>query len=74
MTMIRDPKDCGFARRLFRIYRENRRPQPVKEYTRDYPWTPTRDLRAVKRRMPRRSAWQIAWHQARNAQGLGTQE
>lgn len=59
MTLFTDPVEDGFVIRLVRIYREKRSPIPVLKTT---------------SRMPRRAAWQIAWHQARNARGLGTQE
>ena len=73
MTLIRDHNDCGFLRRLVRVYREKRRRVPVKEYRYEWGWSrvPQERLKLVHRRMPRRSAFQIAWHQARNAQGVG---
>lgn len=70
MIIIRDPEVAGFVPRLIRVYREKRQPQQSREYA-----GPRGTVtQPILRRMPRRAAFQIAWHQARNAQGLGTQE
>jgi hypothetical protein len=64
---VREPEDVGFARRLVRVYRAKRRPQPVIE--RWYGGPAGYRLVRTQRRMPRRAAWQIAWHQALNVRG-----
>jgi hypothetical protein len=59
MTLFGDPEDCGYVHRLRRIYRELRAPIPIREEP--------NLARIVHRRMSRRTAFQIARHQAANA-------
>lgn len=68
MTIIREPLDPGLLRRAVRIYREKREPVRIKAYRIDPNIAGDEELVPVSRRMGRRAAWQIAWHQARQAQ------
>jgi hypothetical protein len=73
VALIRASEHTGFVRRLVRIYREKRGLVPVKERYYDKVLEQY-GMATAYRRMPRWAAWQIAWRQARNAYGLGTQE
>jgi hypothetical protein len=76
VALIRASEHIGFVPRLIRVYREKRAKVPVLEYpvydlaTNEH----VGQLRPMHRRMPRWAAAQIAWRQARNAEGVGTQE
>jgi hypothetical protein len=67
VTLLHESPDCGFARRLVRIYREKRAPVRVKEYSVNRVLPNDPGLVPVNRRMPRRAAFQISWHQANQA-------
>lgn len=78
---MRDPAAIGVVPRFLQIYREKRQPQPVLQYDElrtgwgqiEYDHE-ERTLVPMKRRMPRRAAAQIAWHQAWAAHRTETQE